>query len=264
VTRTRTLLDLAVTVDPAHDPARRAQLALLAGRLGYGEVWLPASAPPPVDEVAALAAAAAPARVGVALPSLALPGVETLATAVPDLLFAAPPGPSPVASGRVRQVGGRVAGVVTPATAGGPGEPAAAGIAGGPGEPHGAGIVLAAPDRAHLVRGVAAAVAERTRTGLTAAAYPVVADVPVAIGRTMREAEARAARDPRFAGERHPRHAGLFGTYEHGQGQVLELAAAGADGLLVTLADELDVADLLAQVRALVVGATPVLHARRG
>jgi hypothetical protein len=28
--------------------------------------------------------------------------------------------------------------------------------------------------------------------------------------------------------------------------------------------DEVDVADLLAQVRSLVVGATPVLHARRG
>ena len=40
---------------------------------------------------------------------------------------------------------------------------------------------------------------------------------------------------------------------------MLALAHAGAEVLLVTLPYELDIADLLAQVKALVVGATPAL-----
>lgn len=92
---------------------------------------------------------------------------------------------------------------------------------------------------------------------------PVVVQVPVAIGRTMNEAVARVERDPRLAPDRTVRERGLFGTFEQAQDQVLALAGAGAAQLRLVLADEIDVADLLAQVRALVVGATPALHARR-
>ncbi len=91
---------------------------------------------------------------------------------------------------------------------------------------------------------------------------PVVVELSVAIGRTMNEAVARADRDPRFRGSAHPRECGLFGPFEQAQKQVLELARAGATQLRVVLADELDVADLLAQVRALTVGATPALLER--
>jgi hypothetical protein len=87
----------------------------------------------------------------------------------------------------------------------------------------------------------------------------VVVDVAVSIGRTRSEAAARAARDPRFGGAAHPQVSGIFGTLEQAQGLVLELARAGADELRVTLADEIDVADLLAQTRALVVGPTKAL-----
>lgn len=73
---------------------------------------------------------------------------------------------------------------------------------------------------------------------------------------------ARAGRDPRFVGAAHPEATGLFGTFEQAQIQVLELARAGADELRVTLADEIDVADLLAQTRALVVGPTAALWQR--
>jgi 4-hydroxy-3-methylbut-2-en-1-yl diphosphate synthase IspG/GcpE len=55
---------------------------------------------------------------------------------------------------------------------------------------------------------------------------------------------------------------GIFGTFEQAQEQVLELARAGAEVLLVTVPDEQDIADVLAQVRALVVGATPALLER--
>ena len=107
---------------------------------------------------------------------------------------------------------------------------------------------------------VAAARAAMTRAGVT---RPLLVAIPVSIGRTMSEAAARAEREPRFAGGRHPSRAGIFGTFEHAQGEVLALAEAGADGLIVDLPLERDVADVLAQVKALVVGATPELWRRR-
>ena len=91
---------------------------------------------------------------------------------------------------------------------------------------------------------------------------PLVVDVPISIGRTRNEAVARADRDPRFVGDAHPEVSGVFGTFEQAQACMLELAEAGADVLLVTVPDELDVADVLAQVRALVVGATPALFSK--
>jgi hypothetical protein len=92
---------------------------------------------------------------------------------------------------------------------------------------------------------------------------PLLVAVSVSVGRTRNEAVARAERDPRFRGDAHPSVSGIFGTLEQAQQQVLALARAGAEVLLVTVPDELDVADVLAQVRALVVGATPALF-RRG
>jgi hypothetical protein len=107
---------------------------------------------------------------------------------------------------------------------------------------------------------VAAARAAMVRAGVSG---PLLVAIPVSIGRTMSEAAARAEREPRFAGDRHPSRAGIFGTFEHAQGEVLALAEAGADGLIVDLPLERDVADVLAQVKALVVGATPELLRRR-
>jgi hypothetical protein len=181
--RTAELLALSVTLHPAHDLIRRAQVATLAGRLGYATVIAPADLDP--AELAQLQEYAGPARVQ-------RDGVDA--------------GP-----GMVRR---------------------------------------ADPE---LVRQA------RARVG---AGGRVIVDVPVAIGRTHREAAARAARDPRFVGEAHPEHSGLFGTFERAQAVVLELARAGADELRATLADEIDLADLLAQARALVVGATATLRER--
>jgi alkanesulfonate monooxygenase SsuD/methylene tetrahydromethanopterin reductase-like flavin-dependent oxidoreductase (luciferase family) len=112
-----------------------------------------------------------------------------------------------------------------------------------------------------IVRSNDAAEVQRVRALLDAAEddRPLIVAVPISIGRTLNEAEARADRDPRFTDGRHPRVCGVFGTFEQAQEQVLELARAGAEVLLVTVPDEEDVADVLAQVRALVVGATPAL-----
>ena len=91
---------------------------------------------------------------------------------------------------------------------------------------------------------------------------PLLVAVPISIGRTTNEAVARADLEPRFAGDRHPREVGVFGTFEQAQEQVLALARAGADGLLLDVPFPSDAADVLAQIRALVVGATPELLER--
>jgi hypothetical protein len=269
------LLDLALTLDPGQPESRQRQTAVLASRLGYAEVWLPVGAVGAVGEAGAvgavgkagaagevggvggpdsrrltgLAAAAAGARLGVLLPG----GEEAVAwllrltpDAAADVLVELPAGNADL----VRAVGGAEAWrarVRLPAF-----------------DPAAAGTVIAAATRTQTAAAVAAAVVDRAAAGLRPDQHPVVAALPVSIGRTLNEAEARASRDPRFAGPHHPRERGLFGTHEQAQMQVLDLAAAGADALRVTVPDEVDVADLLAQVRSLVVGATPVLHARRG
>ena len=118
------------------------------------------------------------------------------------------------------------------------------------------------PADAHVVRVAHLAAIRATRTALEAAgdSRPVVVAVPVSIGRTTNEAQARASRDARFVGDQHPEVSGIFGTFEQAQRQVIDIARAGGGALRVTLADDPDIADLLAQVRALVVGPTVVLH----
>jgi hypothetical protein len=104
-----------------------------------------------------------------------------------------------------------------------------------------------------------AVAAEHARLDAAGTSRPLQVSVPISIGRTMNEAVARADLEPRFTGDRHPREVGIFGTFEQAQDQVLALARAGADDLVLDVPLERDVADLLAQIRALVVGATPQL-----
>ena len=105
----------------------------------------------------------------------------------------------------------------------------------------------------------AAVAAARARLDAAGSTRPVQVAVPISIGRTMNEATARADLEARFAGPRHPRDVGIFGTFEQAQQAVLELARAGAGDLVLDVPLERDVADVLAQIRALVVGATPEL-----
>jgi hypothetical protein len=250
------ILRLGLVLRTGHSAPARQQTALLAGRLGYASVWLPVSATKDsatveatLAELGDLAATAAPARVGVILDGDSDEVATWLRTAdfgrqdflvelaasAPELISAAG-GPSAWRS-RVQTVGFDQAG---------------------------AGVVIAAsPSRDETVRAVQRAAAARLQVSAGAQQLPITVALAVSIGRTMSEAEARAARDPILAGSAHPRQSGLFGTFEDAQNQALALAAAGADELRVTLADEHDVADLLAQLRAVVVGPTPVLHAGR-
>jgi len=87
----------------------------------------------------------------------------------------------------------------------------------------------------------------------------VAALVPVSIGRTSTEAEARAERDPRFARLGHPRDVGIFGTLEECQDRVIALAHAGISDLRCILPSAPDVHDVIAQLTAVTIGTTEVL-----
>jgi hypothetical protein len=79
--------------------------------------------------------------------------------------------------------------------------------------------------------------------------------LPVSIGRTPAEAEARAAMDGELSTFGDLEHDGLFGTLEAAQARVVELAHAGITDLRCVLPDVADVHDVVAQLTAVVVGA---------
>lgn len=112
-------------------------------------------------------------------------------------------------------------------------------------EPADAAALLTAPSWAELLASVAA-----HGPGARVA-------VSVAIGRTMSEAVALAERNPQLGDVR---AAGVFGTFERAQQQLLELADAGGSFLLAQLPDEPDMAEILATLRAAVSGPTVALR----
>lgn len=99
-----------------------------------------------------------------------------------------------------------------------------------------------------LVSEVSAAVAG-------AAGRAVLAEVPVSVGRTMAEAQARADADELFALTGHPAQQGLFGTLEECQAAAARLAHAGATELICYLPLAADLPDILAQLRSIAIGA---------
>jgi hypothetical protein len=237
------LLDLEVFLAPDQLAERQDQLAVLAGRLSYRAIWLGTSAgTADPRRLAALGALSGDAVVGVSFGLL--PSAAFVAGLPVDVQLEIPD-PGAARDSLVEAVGGikawservRVRGRV---------------------DDQAAGVVIAASDRAGLLATIAAA-AQASEAG----GRSVVAAVTVSIGRTASEAAARASRDPHLADDRHPRHAGVFGTLDDAQEQVLALAGAGANTLLATLPDDVDIADLLAQLRSAVAGPTPLLHRRR-
>jgi hypothetical protein len=101
--------------------------------------------------------------------------------------------------------------------------------------------------------------AEAQEAGRDPATLGVAALLPVSIGRTSTEAEARADRDPRFAEVGHPRDVGIFGTLEECQDRVIALAHAGISDLRCILPAAPDVHDVIAQLTAVTIGTTDVL-----
>jgi hypothetical protein len=99
--------------------------------------------------------------------------------------------------------------------------------------------------------------------GLPAADAPWARTLPVSIGRTTAEAEARRAADPDFGGWGDPRRVGLFGALEDCQAQVARLAHAGVVDLRCVLPDTHDVHDVMAQLTAVAVGDPSTHHPDR-
>jgi len=87
----------------------------------------------------------------------------------------------------------------------------------------------------------------------------VAALLPVSIGRTRAEAEARADADPAFGRFGHAADVGIFGTLEECQDRVIALAHAGVTDLRCLLPLSVDSHDVIAQLTAITIGTTDVL-----
>lgn len=103
---------------------------------------------------------------------------------------------------------------------------------------------------------VRATAAERGRDPTT---LGVAALLPVSIGRTRAEAEARADADPAFGRFGHAADVGIFGTLEECQDRVIALAHAGVTDLRCLLPVSADSHDVIAQLTSITVGTTDVL-----
>jgi alkanesulfonate monooxygenase SsuD/methylene tetrahydromethanopterin reductase-like flavin-dependent oxidoreductase (luciferase family) len=101
--------------------------------------------------------------------------------------------------------------------------------------------------------------AEALEAGRDPAELGVAAIVPVSIGRTRAEADARVAADPVFEIVGAPAQIGIFGTLEECQDRVIALAHAGITDLRCIIPATLDVHDVIAQLTSITVGTTDVL-----
>jgi alkanesulfonate monooxygenase SsuD/methylene tetrahydromethanopterin reductase-like flavin-dependent oxidoreductase (luciferase family) len=109
---------------------------------------------------------------------------------------------------------------------------------------------------------VAAAVAVRraaAAAGRGRETLGVAARLPVSVGRTVAEAQARWDAEPGFAALGPPAETGLFGTLEQCHDRVIELAQAGVTELRCLLPNAIDVHDVIAQLTAMTIGSADKL-----
>jgi alkanesulfonate monooxygenase SsuD/methylene tetrahydromethanopterin reductase-like flavin-dependent oxidoreductase (luciferase family) len=115
------------------------------------------------------------------------------------------------------------------------------------------GPVTATLEAAAALRRAAAA------AGRGPATLGVAARLPVSVGRTVAEAQARWDAEPEFAALGPPASAGVFGTLEQCHERVVELAHAGITELRCLLPNAIDVHDVIAQLTAMTIGAADKL-----
>jgi hypothetical protein len=101
--------------------------------------------------------------------------------------------------------------------------------------------------------------AEAIEAGRDPSTLGVAAVLPVSIGRTQAEADARVAADAIFRLVGNPAEVGIFGTLEECQDRVIALAHAGITDLRCIVPSTLDVHDVIAQLTAITLGTTDVL-----
>lgn len=87
----------------------------------------------------------------------------------------------------------------------------------------------------------------------------IALEVPVSIGRTHAEAQARAETESLFRAVGHPAKVGIFGTMEECQTRVIELAHAGVTDLRCIPPNAPDIPDVIAQLTAIVIGSRDIL-----
>ena len=87
----------------------------------------------------------------------------------------------------------------------------------------------------------------------------IALEVPVSIGRTVAEAEAREESEPMFEILGPPSEVGVFGTLEQCQERVIQMAHAGVTDLRCVLPNSPDIHDVIAQLTAMVIGTADVL-----
>ena len=208
----------------------RAAEAVRAFREALAATTVPAALAPPAERAApgpaVLLAAGGPAYGAVALPA-------EPATIAVQLASAADEAPGPPGAGEA------------------PGRPAVP-----PAE------VIAEVDdlvlpTAPLAATLAAAAAVR-RAAVGAGRGPgtlgVAARLPVSVGRTSAEAQARWQAEPAFAALGASEQAGLFGTLEQCHDRVVALAHAGVSDLRCLLPNAIDIHDVIAQLTAMTIG----------
>jgi hypothetical protein len=106
---------------------------------------------------------------------------------------------------------------------------------------------------------LASAVGRAAVVVLPGADEPWARTAPVSVGRTSAEAHARADLDPEFPDAGVVREIGLFGTLDDCQRRLAQWVAAGITDLRAIVPDTPDVADVLAQLTAVVIG-DPATH----
>jgi alkanesulfonate monooxygenase SsuD/methylene tetrahydromethanopterin reductase-like flavin-dependent oxidoreductase (luciferase family) len=110
------------------------------------------------------------------------------------------------------------------------------------------------------IRAAVGAIADACdRVGRDPGTLGIALEVPVSIGRTHAEAQARADAEPLFRTFGPPSEVGVFGTLEECQERVIQLAHAGVTDLRCVLPNSPDVHDVIAQLTAMVMGSVDVL-----
>lgn len=179
------------------------------------------------------------------------------ATTVPAALDPAAGGAAHGPAAFLFAAGGPAYGAVTL-----PAEPATIGVQVEPATAAPTGESIAAADdlvlpTAPLAATLAAAAAARQaagRAGRGPATLGVAARLPVSVGRTLAEAQARWEAEPAFAALGSSEEAGLLGTLEQCQDRVVALAHAGVSDLRCLLPNAIDIHDVIAQLTAMTIG----------
>jgi alkanesulfonate monooxygenase SsuD/methylene tetrahydromethanopterin reductase-like flavin-dependent oxidoreductase (luciferase family) len=120
-------------------------------------------------------------------------------------------------------------------------------------------LVLATAPLAGTLAAAATARQAALRAGRGQGTLGVAARLPVSVGRTSAEAQARWEAEPAFAALGDWERAGLFGTLEQCHDRVVALAHAGVSDLRCLLPNAIDIHDVIAQLTAMTIGSADKL-----